>query len=87
MIDRANTAVLRPAPVPDDDAALELAVGDEIIEVRVDRAGIHFRHPQARSGGSIPWDMALALSLLPDEIRRGELGCAGVRPQRDHGLG
>jgi hypothetical protein len=76
MIDRASPAVLRPASVPDDDAALELAVGDEIIEVRVDRAGIHFRHPRARSGGSIPWDMALALSLLPEEMR----------PQRDQRL-
>jgi hypothetical protein len=69
MIEQPSQAVLRPASVPDDDTALELAVGDEIIEVRVDRTGIHFRHPRARSGGSIPWDMALALSLLPEEMR------------------
>ena len=71
MIDRDRPpAVLRPGS-SEDDASLELAVGDEVIEVRVDRDGIHFRHPEgSEAAGSLPWDLAIALSLLPDSARR-----------------
>jgi hypothetical protein len=71
MFDRGSSAaLLRPSSVSDDDAALELAVGDEVIAVRIDRFGLHFRHRAGSSTeGHLPWDVALALSLLPDSLR------------------
>ncbi len=65
------SAVLRPASSLGDDTALELAVGEEIIEVRVDRQGIHFRHPGGSAAeGLLPWDVAIAMSILPEAVRR-----------------
>ncbi len=64
-------ARLRPGSASADDAALELAIGDEVIEVRVDREGIHFRHASGEaSEGCLPWDVAIAMSLLPEGVRR-----------------
>ncbi len=64
-------ALLRPGSASVDDAALELVVGDEVIEVRVDREGIHFRHASGEaSEGCLPWDVAIAMSLLPEGVRR-----------------
>lgn len=64
-------ALLRPGSAPVDDAALELAIGDEVIEVRVDREGIHFRHAGGGAAeGCLPWDVAIAMSLLPEGLRR-----------------
>lgn len=71
MIDRATSPALLQPACSSDDAALELAVGGEVIEVRVGREGIHFRH--ARGGapeGWLPWDVAIASSLLPESLRR-----------------
>ena len=54
-------ALLRPGPASVDDAALELVVGDEVIEVRVDR--------EEAVAGLIalvaPWPIAVVLSLTP----------------------
>jgi hypothetical protein len=82
MIDRGSArAMLRPASARVDDAALELAVGDEVIEVRVDRSGIRFRHPCPGSvEGHLPWDVALALSLLPEPLRELARTAAACRP-------
>jgi hypothetical protein len=60
-------ALLRPAAAQEyDAAALELAVGDEIVEVRVDPEGVHFRHTGGtRTEGHLSWEEMIALSLLP----------------------
>jgi hypothetical protein len=82
MIDRGSaSAELRPSSSREDEAALELAVGNEVIEVRVDRSGIRFRHPRAGSvEGHLPWDVALALSLLPETLRRASRTASVCRP-------
>lgn len=50
---------------------LELIIGDQRIEVRLDEAGILFRQPgSALAQGLLPWDMAIAQSLLPEARRR-----------------
>jgi hypothetical protein len=55
----------------DASTVLELQVGDEIIEVRLDDAGIHFCHPWGdASEGYLTWDAALAMSFLPESYRR-----------------
>jgi hypothetical protein len=80
MIDRGSVrATLRPAR--SDDAALELAVGDEVIEVCVDQSGIRFRHSCHGSvEGHLPWDVAIALSLLPEPLRRLARAAPACRP-------
>ncbi len=50
---------------------IHLEVGSEIIEVRIGRDGIRFRHPGSSSPeGTLGWEEALALSVLPDRARR-----------------
>ncbi|MFQ5697542.1 MAG: hypothetical protein ACE5IL_04570 [Myxococcota bacterium] len=50
---------------------LELVIGDQRIEVRLDEAGILFRQPgSAMAQGLLPWDVAIAQSLLPEARRR-----------------
>ncbi|MFQ5515287.1 MAG: hypothetical protein ACE5FG_12750 [Myxococcota bacterium] len=46
---------------------LELRVGRETVRIWFDSRGIHFRHPEGRrTEGVLPWDVALAMSLLPE---------------------
>lgn len=82
MIDRGSApAVLRPSSARQDDAALELTVGNEVIEVRVDQSGIRFRHPAPGSvEGHLPWEVAIALSLLPEPLRRLSRTTSACRP-------
>jgi hypothetical protein len=81
MIDRGSApALLRPSSAAKDDAALELAVGNEVIEVRVDRSGIRFRHSGGSVEGHLPWEVALALSLLPEPLRRLSRATYACRP-------
>ena len=50
---------------------IHLEVGSEIIEVRIGQDGIRFRHPGSSSAeGTLGWEEALALSVLPDRARR-----------------
>jgi hypothetical protein len=47
-----------------------LELEGERIEVRFDASGIHFRHPDdSAARGDLPWDLALAVSMLPQEAR------------------
>jgi hypothetical protein len=49
----------------------ELVMGAEVIEVRIDGEGIHFRHPGgSQTQGHIPWEVALAMCMLPMELKR-----------------
>jgi hypothetical protein len=46
-------------------------MGAEVIEVRIDGEGIHFRHPGgSQTQGHIPWEVALAMCMLPMELKR-----------------
>jgi hypothetical protein len=50
---------------------LELLIGDEIVEVHLDEAGIRFRqsgNPEVE--GLLPWDVAIGKSLLGEARRR-----------------
>jgi hypothetical protein len=50
---------------------LELQIGQEIIDVWVDDTGIHFRQAGARHpGGTLPWGIAIAMSLIEPQLPR-----------------
>ena len=52
---------------------LELRIGSEIVRIWLDDKGIHFRHPLGgRTEGVLPWDVAIAMSLVPEHARRHE---------------
>ncbi len=51
-------------------AALELRIGHETVKIWFDDNGIHFRHAEGRqTEGVLPWDVAMAMSLVPEELR------------------
>ena len=68
----------RASVLPTDDESekigvdLKLCFGLEVIEVRLDAFGIHFSHEDGGAQGHLPWDTALAMSLLPPGVRRTE---------------
>ena len=50
---------------------LELRIGSEIVSIWLDDKGIHFRHPiGGHTEGVLPWDVAMAMSLVPEHARR-----------------
>jgi len=52
-------------------AVLELQIGRETVDIWFDDNGIHFRHAEGtKTEGLLPWDVALAMSLVPEEVRR-----------------
>jgi hypothetical protein len=56
---------------PEIDAPLALQIGQEVVNIWFDAEGIHFRHPGGRSTeGILPWDLAMAMSLVPENKRR-----------------
>ena len=62
---------------PDSPPVFELEVGQEIVEVRLDGEGIHFCHPDGDAHeGHIAWEVAIALSLLPEQMKRGAISAA-----------
>jgi hypothetical protein len=59
------------APDLDERLSLELWIGDEVVEVELDEAGIRFRqagNPEVE--GLLPWDVAIGKSLLGEARRR-----------------
>lgn len=51
-------------------AVVFLELEGERIEVRFDAGGIHFCQPGGSgTEGDLPWDLALAVSMLPEEAR------------------
>jgi hypothetical protein len=54
-----------------DRVKLELLIGDEVVVVELDPAGIRFRqsgNPEVE--GLLPWDVAIGKSLLGEARRR-----------------
>jgi hypothetical protein len=50
---------------------LELQIGQEIIDVWVDDTGIHFHQAGSRHpGGTLPWGIAIAMSLIEPHLPR-----------------
>jgi hypothetical protein len=53
------------------EAPLQLRIGHELVSIWFDAQGIHFQHPEGRpTEGILPWDVAMAMSLLPGDGRR-----------------
>ena len=60
-----------PLPAPRHSAAVELRIGRETVSIWFDDHGIHFRHAGGeQTEGVLPWDIAMAMSLVPEELRR-----------------
>ena len=59
-----------PAPGPVGDVPWELRIGSDRIDVWFDQRGIHFRQREGgTTQGHLPWDLAIAMSLVPPERR------------------
>jgi hypothetical protein len=55
---------------------LLLQIGPDTVEVQIAEDGIRFRHPETQTPeGIVGWEEALALSMLPERVRR-----CGSRP-------
>ncbi len=60
-----------PLSAPRHSAAVELRIGLETVSIWFDDNGIHFRHVGGgQTEGVLPWDIAMAMSLVPEELRR-----------------
>lgn len=52
-------------------ALMELRIGHETVSIWFDENGIHFRQAEGgRTEGVLPWDVAMAMSLIPEKLRR-----------------
>ncbi|MEE8557947.1 MAG: hypothetical protein V3T14_08690 [Myxococcota bacterium] len=61
----------RVASPPQTLVCLHLQVGSEIVEIRIGEEGLEFLNPDASvPAGTLGWDEAVALALLPDRARR-----------------
>ena len=50
---------------------LELQIGRALVNIWFDADGIHFGPRDGHSAeGLLPWDVAMAMSLIPDSVRR-----------------
>ena len=50
---------------------LELQIGRALVNIWFDADGIHFGPRDGDSAeGLLPWDVAMAMSLIPDSVRR-----------------
>jgi len=69
VIDGTRLGMVHPAA--GEGVPLELQIGDQRVGVWIDAQGIHFQ-PAANglAGGLLPWDLALAMSLVPASRRR-----------------
>ncbi len=52
----------------DERVPVELRIGQDRIDVWLDHRGIHFRQ-SGGGAGDLPWDVALAMSLVPPDRR------------------
>ena len=53
---------------------MELRIGRETVSIWFDDSGIHFRQAEGRqTEGVLPWDVAMAMSLVPEELRRPQI--------------
>ena len=54
----------------DERIPVELRFGEHRIDVWLDHRGIHFRQEEGHvTEGHLPWDVAIAMSLMPPEWR------------------
>ena len=57
--------------------ALKLHIDGEMIDVWLDDTGIHFSQPDGtHTQGHLPWDIAIAMSLVPPHQPRMETAVA-----------
>lgn len=67
VIDGTRQGMVHPAA--GEGVPLELQIGDERVGVWIDGQGIHFQSSRGIDGGLLPWDVALAMALVPPGIR------------------
>jgi len=54
-----------------EQVPIELTFGSQRIDVFIDHRGIHFRQENGSAAeGHLPWDLAIAMSLVPEAMRR-----------------
>ncbi len=59
-----------PMRAPTKSAAVELRIGQETVRIWFDDSGIHFRQARGHNTeGVLPWDVAMAMSLVPEDVR------------------
>lgn len=68
VIDGTRQGMVHPSD--GEGVPLELQIGEERVGVWIDGQGIHFQ-PADRglNGGLLPWDVALAMALVPPGTR------------------
>ena len=49
---------------------IELRIGSDRIDVFIDQSGIHFQQKHSVTRGHLPWDVAIAMSLVPAPGKR-----------------
>ena len=58
-------------PAPRGSNAVELQIGRDVVDIWFDDNGIHFRgHGDRHTEGVLPWDIAMAMSVVPEQLRR-----------------
>ena len=68
VIDGTRQGMVHPAA--DEGVPLELRIGDERVGVWIDHQGIHFQSAvRGIDGGVLPWEVALAMALIPREVQ------------------
>ena len=75
VIDGTRQGMVHPAE--GEGVPLELQIGEERVGVWIDGQGIHFQSARGLNGGLLPWDLALAMALVPPGVSP-----RGTRSQR-----
>lgn len=78
VIDGTRQGMVHPAA--GEGVPLELRIGNESVGVWIDDQGIHFQSARGLSGGLLPWDVALAMALVPPGVRTGRGGVEAAGP-------
>ncbi len=56
---------------PGRESPLELHIGQVVVNIWFDAYGIYFRQDEEDAAeGVLPWDVAMAMSLMPEPVRR-----------------
>ncbi len=79
VIDGTRQGMVHPAA--GEGVPLELQIGDERVGVWIDDQGIHFQSgARGLCGGLLPWEVALAMALVPAGMRPSGGRPAQARP-------
>jgi len=83
VIDGTRQGMVHPAA--GEGIPLELQIGEERVGVWIDDQGIHFQAgARGVDGGLLPWDVALAMALVPAGSGRGSARTAAPAAAPPH---